>query len=107
MATSSHTAVDTTGATVNAGGKLVIGSIWDTTSLMDNLTWNVGRTIAVTPPTTPPTTKQIPIINYASRVYGIEPSFAEGNQIETADKAYRSTVFGTSGSGSTTGGGGC
>ena len=107
MASSNHTAVDTTGATVNAGGKLAVGSIWDTTSLMDNLTWNVGRTIAVTPPTTPPTTKQIPIINYGSRVYGIEPSFAEGNQIETTDKAYRSTVFGSSGSGSTTGGGGC
>ena len=89
MATSDRTAVNGS----NAGGKLAVGSIWDTTSLMDNLTWNVDRGKG--------------IVNYASRVYGIEPSFVEGNQIETADKAYRSTVFGTSGSSSSTGGGGC
>jgi 3-mercaptopyruvate sulfurtransferase SseA len=89
MATSDRTAVNGT----NAGGKLKVGSIWDTTSLMDNLTWNVDRGKA--------------IVDYAPRVYGIEPSFAEGNQIETADKAYRSPVTSTTGGGSTSGGGGC
>ncbi len=89
MASSDHLAVNGS----NAGGKLAVGSIWDTTSLMDNLTWNVDRGKT--------------IINYGSRVYGIEPSFAEGNQIETADKAYRSTVAGSSTGGSSTGGGGC
>ncbi len=100
LATSDHTAVDTTGATVNAGGKLAVGSIWDTTSLMDNLTWNVSRTVSAT------NLAQRTIVNYASRVYGVEPSFAQGNQIETEDKAYRSAVSGTSGGGSA-GGGGC
>ncbi len=100
LASSDHTAVDTTGATVNAGGKLAVGSIWDTTSLMDNLTWNVSRTVSAT------NLAQRTIVNYASRVYGVEPSFAEGNQIETEDKAYRSAVSGTSGGGSA-GGGGC
>ncbi|MDD2541578.1 MAG: selenite/tellurite reduction operon rhodanese-like protein ExtH [Desulfuromonadaceae bacterium] len=101
MASSDHTAVDTTGATVNAGGKLAVGSIWDTTSLMDNLTWNVSRTISATD-----LTPRV-IVPYGSRVYRVEPSFAEGNQIETADKAYRSTVTGTNGSSASTGGGGC
>lgn len=76
----------------NAGGKLAVGSIWDTTGLMDNLTWNVDR--------------GKPIVNYGSRVYGVEPTFAEGNQIETADKAYRSAGTGTTGGGSSSGGGG-
>lgn len=101
LAASNHTAVDTLGATVNAGGKLAVGSIWDTTSLMDNLTWNVGRTVSATDLT------QRPIVNYASRVYTVEPSFADGNQIETADKAYRSTVSPASAGGSGSGGGGC
>lgn len=99
MASSDHTAVDTTGATVNAGGKLKVGSIWDTTSLMDNLTWNKSRYSTGT--------TQAPIVDYTSRVYGVEPSFAEGNQLEEADKAYRSTVSGTSGGNASTGGGGC
>ncbi|MHB8056903.1 MAG: selenite/tellurite reduction operon rhodanese-like protein ExtH [Desulfuromonadaceae bacterium] len=111
MASSDHTAVDTTGATVNAGGKLKVGSIWDTTSLMDNLTWNVNRTVnvPVVPATVPPTTMaiQTPIVNYATRVYGVEPSFAEGNQLEDADKAYRSVVTTTTGGAASTGGGGC
>lgn len=85
------------------GGKLAVGSIWDTTSLMDNLTWNVDRLAALTGAGFPTSI----IVDYASRVYGIEPSFVEGNQIESADKAYRSTVTGTSGSSSSTGGGGC
>lgn len=88
MASSDHLALNGS----NAGGKLHVGSIWDTTALMDNLTWNVdrGRTI----------------VDYSARVLGVEPSYADGNQIETADKAYRSTVTGTTGGGST-GGGGC
>ena len=77
------------------GGKLAVGSIWDTTLLMDNLTWNVDAPRSKT------------IIDYASRVYGVEPSFAEGNQIETADKAYRSTVSGTTSGGAAGGAGGC
>lgn len=89
MASSDHTALDGT----NAGGKLAVGSIWDTTSLMDNLTWNVDRGQT--------------IISYGSRVFGVEPSFAEGNQLETADKAYRSTVTGTGGSTGGSSGGGC
>lgn len=99
MATSDRTAVNGT----NAGGKLAVGSIWDTSSLMDNLTWNVDRLSALTGAGTPTSI----IVNYASRVYGVEPSFAEGNQIETADKAYRSPVTSTTGGGSTSGGGGC
>lgn len=77
----------------NAGGQLAVGSIWDTTSLMDSLTWNVDRSLA--------------IVNYATRVYGVEPGFAEGNQIETADKAYRSVVISPSGGAAAGGGGGC
>ena len=112
MASSDHTAADTTATVVNAGGKLSVGSIWDTTSLMDNLTWNVGRTavVPVVPATTPPTTKTIqrPIIDYGTRVFGVEPSFAEGNQLENADAAYRSPVTTTTGGGSAnSGGGGC
>jgi len=75
------------------GGQLAVGSIWDTTSLMDSLTWNVDRSLA--------------IVNYASRVYGVEPSFAEGNQLEEADKAYRSVVISPSGGVAAGGGGGC
>lgn len=77
----------------NAGGKLAVGSIWDTTSLMDSLTWNVDRGLT--------------IVDYSARVYGVEPSFAEGNQLETADKAYRSAVTGTTGGSGSSGGGGC
>jgi len=75
------------------GGQLVVGSIWDTTSLMDNLTWNIDRSKT--------------IVSYATRVYGVEPSFADGNQLETADKAYRSTVISTSGGAASAGGSGC
>ncbi|MDD2310092.1 MAG: selenite/tellurite reduction operon rhodanese-like protein ExtH [Desulfuromonadaceae bacterium] len=89
MASSDHLAVNGT----NAGGKLAVGSIWDTTSLMDNLTWNVDLAKAV--------------VSYGHRVYTVEPSFADGNQIETADKAYRSPVTTTSGGSGSTGGGGC
>jgi 3-mercaptopyruvate sulfurtransferase SseA len=89
MASSDHLALNGT----NAGGKLAVGSIWDTTSLMDNLTWNVDRSKT--------------IINYASRVYVVEPSFAEGNQIEDADKAYRSAASSFPSGGGGGGGGGC
>ncbi|MBU5611791.1 selenite/tellurite reduction operon rhodanese-like protein ExtH [Geomonas azotofigens] len=99
LASSDHTAVNTAGATVPAGGKLAVGSIWDTTALMDNLTWNVSRFHTGT-------TQRI-IVDYGARVYTVEPSFAEGNQIETADRAYRSTVSAPSSGGSGSGGGGC
>jgi 3-mercaptopyruvate sulfurtransferase SseA len=91
MASSDHLALNGS----NAGGKLHVGSIWDTTSLMDNLTWNVDRGKT--------------IIDYTSRVYGVEPSFAEaeGNQLETTDKAYRSTVSGSTAGATAGGGGGC
>lgn len=85
------------------GGQLAVGSIWDTTSLMDNLNWNVGRLPALTSAGYP----QSIIVNYASRVYGVEPSFAEGNQLEEADKAYRSVVVAPSGGAAAGGGGGC
>jgi 3-mercaptopyruvate sulfurtransferase SseA len=101
LAPSNRTAVDTTGATVNAGGKLKVGSIWDTTALMDNLIFNVQRTISATNLT------QRPIVDYSLRLYPVEPSFADGNQIESADKAYRSSVSGTTGGSTSGGGGGC
>lgn len=74
----------------SAGGKLAVGSIWDTTSLMDNLNWNVDNGRAV--------------VNYGYRVLAVEPSYAEGNQVEAEDKAYRSAGGGTA-SGSASGGG--
>lgn len=99
LATSDKTATNTASAVVNAGGKLKVGSIWDTTSLMDNLTWNVGRvhTAGV----------QRGIVDYTSRVYTLEPSFVNGNQIEDADRAYRSTVIRATGGATAGGGGGC
>lgn len=75
------------------GGQLAVGSIWDTTTLMDSLTWNVNRGLA--------------IVDYASRVYTVEPTFATGNQLEEADKAYRSVVIAPSSGAAVGGGGGC
>lgn len=89
MASTDQTALNGT----NAGGKLAVGSIWNTTSLMDNLTWNIDRAKIIIP--------------YGPRVYGVEPSFAEGNQIEAADAAYRSTVSSPTGGAAAGGGGGC
>lgn len=89
MASSDHLANNGS----NAGGKLNVGSIWDTTSLMDNLQWNVDNSRA--------------IVNYADRVYTIEPSFADGNQVETTDRAYRTPAPGTGSGGSSSGGGNC
>lgn len=94
MASSDHTAVNSlTSVTESAGGKLAVGSIWDTHLLMDNLTWNItrGKTI----------------IDYASRVYVVEPTYEEGNQIENTDKAYRSTVSGSTSGGGASAGGNC
>jgi len=88
LASSDHLALNGT----NAGGKLAVGSIWDTTSLMDNLTWTKDITPART------------VVNYGNRVFTVEPSFAEGNQVETEDKAYRSAGGGATG-GSASGGG--
>lgn len=78
----------------NAGGQLAVGSIWETTSLMDNLTYTVDKSPVVA------------VVKYSSRVYGIEPSFANGNQIEDEDRAYRSAPTGSAGDGSAGGGGG-
>lgn len=89
LASSDHVAVNGT----NAGGKLAVGSIWDTTSLLDNLTWNVDRAQT--------------IVSYGHRVFAVEPSFADGNQLEDADRAYRSAVSSTSGGAVAGGGGGC
>lgn len=77
------------------GGQLAVGSIWDTQLLMDNLTWNAEAPRSKT------------IIDYASRVYVVEPSYAEGNQIENTDKAYRSTVSGSTSGGGASAGGNC
>jgi 3-mercaptopyruvate sulfurtransferase SseA len=89
------------GATVNVQGKLAVGSEWDTTALMDNLIFNYIRPISGTDP------NPRPVIDYSSRLYSVEPSFADGNQIETADKAYRSVVVPASAGGSGSGGSGC
>lgn len=78
--------------TTNAGGQLQVGSVWETTDLMDNLTWSVdlGKTV----------------VNYGYRLYAVEPSFATGNQLEDEDRAYRSVTT-TSGGSASGGGGGC
>ncbi|MBW4054422.1 MAG: hypothetical protein HIU83_03265 [Proteobacteria bacterium] len=89
-ASSDHVALNGT----NAGGKLAVGSIWDTTSLMDKLTWTKDLVPAKA------------VVDYGTRVFTVEPSFAEGNQVETADKAYRSPVT-TAVGGGASGGGGC
>ena len=82
LASSDHLALNGS----NAGGKLAVGSIWDTTSLMDNLTWNLDNSRVV--------------VNYGYRVFTVEPSYAEGNQVEIEDKAYRSADGGTNNGGS-------
>lgn len=80
---------------LNAGGQLAVGSIWETTSLMDNLTYNVDLAK--------------PVVEYANRVYAVEPSFVDGNQVESEDSAYRSAVTdgGGSAGGGASAGGGC
>ncbi|QWV93309.1 sulfurtransferase [Geomonas oryzisoli] len=85
---------DKVGTTLaNAGGKLAVGSIWDTTALTDSRTYNIdaGRTI----------------VTYTSRLLSPEPSYANGNQIEDTDAAYHSPVTTSGGSGTSGGGGGC
>jgi 3-mercaptopyruvate sulfurtransferase SseA len=80
--------------TTNAGGKLAVGSVWDTTLLTDSLTYNIdtaGRTI----------------VTYNTRLSNPEPPLAAGNQLEEADAAYRSPITTTSGGTASTGGGGC
>ncbi len=81
-------------SSTNAGGKLAVGSVWDTTLLTDSLTYNIdtaGRSI----------------VTYNTRLNNPEPSLAAGNQLEEADAAYRSPVTTVTGGGSTSGGGGC
>jgi len=79
---------------VNAGGKLAVGSVWDTTALTDSLTYNVDAIPART------------IVTYSSRVLSPEPSLAAGNQLESTDAAYRSPVITSTGGGAAAGGGG-
>lgn len=88
---------DKTGVSgTNAGGQLAVGSIWDTTLLMDNLTYTVDKSPAVA------------VVNYSNRVITPEPSFAAGNQIEVEDRAYRSAPASSGGGGGGGGGGsGC
>ena len=79
----------------NAGGKLAVGSVWDTTPLTNSLTYNIDAT---------PTRA---IVTYNTRLASPEPPLAAGNQLEEADAAYRSPVTSTSGGSASTGGGGC
>lgn len=88
------------------GGKLVAGSVWDTSLLTDSLTYNVGKTVSISGTPTVLTTSHI--INYSTRLNNPEPSLADGNQLEKADAAYRSPVTtSTGGGGGSSGGGGC
>lgn len=88
------------------GGKLAAASVWDTSLLTDTLTYNVGKTVTISGTPTVLTTSHI--INYASRLNNPEPSLAEGNQLETADAAYRSPITtSTAGGGAAGGAGGC
>lgn len=84
------------------GGKLVAGSVWDTTLLTDSLTYNVGKVISPTK-----TLALTDIITYNTRLNNPEPTLAEGNQLEEADAAYRSPVTVTTGGGASGGGSGC
>lgn len=86
------------------GGKLIVGSVWDTSLLTDSLSYNVGKTVTISGTPTVLTTSHI--INYASRLNNPEPSLADGNQLEDADTAYRSPVTTTTTGGSASGGGG-
>lgn len=87
---------DKVGTNGNAGGQLAVGSIWDTTDLMANLIYTVDKTPAPA------------VVQYANRVYVVEPSFANGNQLEDEDRAYRSVVAGSGGGGGgASAGGGC
>lgn len=85
---------DKVGTTLaNAGGKLAVGSIWDTTTLTNSLTYNVDAAR--------------PIVTYNTRILSPEPTYAAGNQIENSDAAYKSPIATTTGGGSAGGGGGC
>ena len=79
----------------NAGGKLAVGSVWDTTLLTDSLTYNIDAVPARS------------IVPYITRLNNPQPSLANGNQLEEADAAYRSPVTPTGGGTASTGGGGC
>jgi 3-mercaptopyruvate sulfurtransferase SseA len=93
------------------GGKLVAGSVWDTTLLTDSLTYNVGKNIIPVPNTTPTqytAATLVNIIDYKARLNNPEPSLADGNQLEAADAAYHSPVTTSAGGGAAGGsGGGC
>jgi 3-mercaptopyruvate sulfurtransferase SseA len=82
-------------STTNAGGKLAVGSVWDTTLLTDSLTYNIDAVPVRS------------IVTYTNRLNNPAPSFAAGNQLEEADAAYRSPVTPSGGGSASTGGGGC
>jgi 3-mercaptopyruvate sulfurtransferase SseA len=81
--------------TTNAGGKLAVGSVWDTTALTNSLTYNIDA-VPVRP-----------VVVYNTRLSSPAPPLAAGNQLEEADAAYRSPITTTSGGAASTGGGGC
>ncbi|WP_243371046.1 selenite/tellurite reduction operon rhodanese-like protein ExtH [Geotalea sp. SG265] len=81
-------------STVNAGGKLAVGSVWDTTLLTDSISYNVDAVPARA------------IVTYNTRLSSPEPSLADGNQLEKADAAYRSPVTSSTGGAAAGGGGG-
>lgn len=82
-------------STTNAGGKLAVGSVWDTTLLTRSLTYNIDALPART------------IVTYNTRLINPAPSLANGNQLEEADAAYRSPVTTTTTGGGSSSGGGC
>lgn len=107
---------------VNAGGKLPVGSLWSTLALTDLQADVPGNTTTVStsaaynvdfvtsPLTDPPTFRQViditaPGAGLPSRLLPVAPP-ADANQIEEADKAYRSAISSTGGAGAS-GGGGC
>ena len=79
----------------NAGGKLAVGSVWDTTLLTDSLTYNIDAVPVRS------------IVTYNTRLNNPQPALAAGNQLEEADAAYRSPVTPSGGGTASTGGGGC
>ena len=82
-------------STTNAGGKLIVGSVWDTTLLTDSLSYNIDAVPVRS------------IVTYNTRLNNPQPTLATGNQLEEADAAYRSPVTPSGGGTASTGGGGC
>lgn len=92
-------------ATSNSG-KLATGSAWDTTSLTTALNYNLGKTVG----TTTLTANHIEALPIESNLEVLYTTFTDprANQIEMADKAYRSPIItSTAGDRAAGGGGGC